>query len=175
MHSIKMIINLFRHMAWADAVVWRVVLGDPRAGKDAKCKEVLHHYHATQQAFFRVWQDLPPDDIPDLSEFDGMTKLAEWGRGYHEEVRTYLENKKDPDMNRSIQLPWSGYIEKHLGKMEEDLSLADTMLQVITHTTHHRGQVNARLRAIDVTPELVDYIVWIWAGKPEAVWPEQVS
>ncbi|MGD9899810.1 MAG: DinB family protein [Calditrichaceae bacterium] len=171
MQSTKMIVDIFRHMAWADAVVWRAVLDHPQAEKDTKCKEILYHYHATQHAFFLVWQNLPLDGIPEITGFDAMKDLAEWGRGYHEKVMTYLGHIKESDMNRSILLPWSGYIEKHLGKIPEDPTLEDTMLQVVMHTMHHRGQVNARLRAIGVIPELVDYIAWIWIGKPDAVWP----
>ena len=54
----------------------------------------------------------------------------------------------------------------------EPVRLADTILQVATHTGHHRGQVITRLRALGGDPPLVDFIVWVSAGKPDAIWPE---
>jgi uncharacterized damage-inducible protein DinB len=44
------------------------------------------------------------------------------------------------------------------------------MIQVATHSTYHRGQVNARLREVGGEPPLVDYIAWIWFGRPAPEW-----
>jgi uncharacterized damage-inducible protein DinB len=49
-------------------------------------------------------------------------------------------------------------------------TLAETMLQVASHSTYHRGQVNARLRELAGEPPLVDYIAWIWFGRPAPEW-----
>ena len=35
-----------------------------------------------------------------------------------------------------------------------------------SHSTYHRGQVNARLREIGAEPPLVDYIAWLWFDRP---------
>jgi uncharacterized damage-inducible protein DinB len=39
------------------------------------------------------------------------------------------------------------------------------------HTVYHRGQVNARVRALGGEPPLVDYIAWLWLGRPAPEWP----
>jgi uncharacterized damage-inducible protein DinB len=39
-----------------------------------------------------------------------------------------------------------------------------------SHTAYHRGQVNTRLRELGGDPPLVDFIAWIWMGKPGAEW-----
>ena len=49
--------------------------------------------------------------------------------------------------------------------------MAETCLQVCSHSTYHRGQVNARLREIGAEPPLVDYIAWLWFERPAADWP----
>ena len=41
-------------------------------------------------------------------------------------------------------------------------------LQVVLHTQHHRGQVCARLRDAGGEPPTVDFIVWLWEGRPAA-------
>jgi uncharacterized damage-inducible protein DinB len=43
-------------------------------------------------------------------------------------------------------------------------------MQVVLHSTHHRGQIVARVRELGGNPPLVDYIGWIWLGKPAAAW-----
>jgi uncharacterized damage-inducible protein DinB len=54
----------------------------------------------------------------------------------------------------------------------ETPTLGETMLQVPSHTTSPRGQINADLRRLGGEPPLVDFIAWVWFGKPEPVWPE---
>jgi uncharacterized damage-inducible protein DinB len=49
-------------------------------------------------------------------------------------------------------------------------TLTDTILQVTSHTTYHRGQVNRRLRELGGDPPLTDFVVWIWRGKPNTEW-----
>ncbi len=49
-------------------------------------------------------------------------------------------------------------------------TLAETVLQITSHTTYHRGQVNMRLRELGAEPPLTDFIAWIWLGRPEAEW-----
>jgi len=48
--------------------------------------------------------------------------------------------------------------------------LAKTAFQVTGHSTCHRGQVNTRLRELGAYPPLVDYIAWLWLGRPAADW-----
>lgn len=48
--------------------------------------------------------------------------------------------------------------------------LGETMIQVAMHSQYHRGQINTRLRELGAEPPLVDYIAWIWFGRPDAAW-----
>ena len=48
--------DLFRHMEWADASVWRAVLASDAARADTKLRELFYHVHMVQRAFLRVWQ-----------------------------------------------------------------------------------------------------------------------
>ena len=62
-------------------------------------------------------------------------------------------------------------VAEMLGHAPEVTTIGDTALQVALHGTYHRGQINARLREIGGEPPLVDYIAWIWLGRPAAAWP----
>jgi uncharacterized damage-inducible protein DinB len=39
------------------------------------------------------------------------------------------------------------------------------------HSQYHRGQVNARLKEVGGVPPNVDYILWVWVGRPVGLWP----
>jgi uncharacterized damage-inducible protein DinB len=65
--------------------------------------------------------------------------------------------------------------QQRMGRSFEAPTLAETMLQVASHSTYHRGQVNARLREISGEPPLVDYIAWIWFGRPAPDWTATAS
>ena len=69
-----------------------------------------------------------------------------------------------------MKLPWADIVERELGRQPESISVSETMLQIPMHSQYHRGQINARLRAVGGEPPRVDYIVWIWLGRPQADW-----
>jgi uncharacterized damage-inducible protein DinB len=76
-------------------------------------------------------------------------------------------NAVDHDaLGRRIVMPWSGELARDLGRQPEPPTLAETMFQVTSHSTYHRGQINTRLRLVGGQPPLVDYIAWIWIGRP---------
>jgi len=67
-----------------------------------------------------------------------------------------------------IDIPWA---KRYAKEEAAAATLGDTLLQVPMHSTYHRGQVNARIRELGGEPPLVDYIVWVWLGRPAAEWP----
>ena len=67
-------------------------------------------------------------------------------------------------------MPFVAEYERQMGRSFGVPTLAETMFQVTSHSTYHRGQVNARLREVGGQPPLVDYIAWIWFGRPDAEW-----
>ncbi len=52
----------------------------------------------------------------------------------------------------------------------QSATFPETVLQITGHSTYHRGQLNTRLRELGGEPPLVDFIAWIWMGKPKADW-----
>jgi uncharacterized damage-inducible protein DinB len=79
------------------------------------------------------------------------------------------------DLSRPLVVPWARMVESRLGRKAEEPSLGETLLQVVMHSTYHRGQVNTRLRELGGEPPLTDYIVWVWLGKPQPDWPEPAA
>src|SRR5215475_2383470 len=160
--------ELFPHMEWADALVWQTVAASDAALEDEVLRARLLHIHMVQRAFLRIWQEraLNPGAGNDL----GGAALAAWGREYHQEVAQYLSGISEADLDRPVTLPWAEFITARIGRSPETPTLGETLLQVATHSGYHRGQVNTRLRELGAEPPLVDFIAWVWLGKPEAPW-----
>ena len=168
MNTLDLLRDLFRHMEWADAVVWRAVLPSSPALTDSVIKEKLHHLHMVQRAFLNVWRDVPHsrNDGSELS----VEELAAWARDYYAPLSKYLESLTESRLDQPITLPWAKRFATELGGDPAVPSLGETLMQVAAHSTYHRGQVNARLRELGDTPPLTDFIAWIWFGRPAAEW-----
>ena len=167
--------DLFHHMEWADATVWRAVLALPDTATDseqaAKLRELCHHIPLVQDAFLKIWTHAEMVH-PELSTFDGPAAVCAWHREYYPRLRAFLETVSEEDLETPYHLPWAERFARRVGKAPEPTTLGEMMTQVTQHSTHHRGQVTARLRALGGEPPLVDYIAWIWYGRPRAEWPD---
>jgi len=158
---------LFDHMQWADATVWRAVVGC--ASDDKLLHDRLYHIHATQHAFLQAWRGeevifTGPDDYPAL---DSVRQLA---LDFYAAAPGYVASLTEDAVDHELVLPWSSYFAKRAGFTPHPSTLGETLLQLPSHSTYHRGQVNTRLRELGGTPPLVDFIAWVWAGKPSAKW-----
>lgn len=158
--------DLLQHMEWADARAWHAALVCEAVSSDAPVRTWLHHLHYTQLAFLRIWQGEPlerstPEDFPDLAA------IQAWARPYYTELAAFTERLRTGDLARHVALPWAGHFSK--GELHHT-TLGETMLQVAMHSTHHRAQVQARVRALGGTPLLVDYIGWLWKARPAPQW-----
>ena len=162
--------QLYRHMEWADAAVWAATPDRASRAPDARLRDLLIHLHLTQRAFFLVWTG-QAFAFPDPASFDTLDDVRAWARPYYRDVEAYLDGLDDASLEVPVVLPWSARLDARLGRPPAASSLADTLLQVPSHTTYHRGQVNARLRELGHEPPLVDYIAWIWFGRPGPAWP----
>lgn len=158
----------FRHMDWADAVVWQAVLAEPSARKDPSTRVRLHHIHQVQWAFLQIWRE-EALDLPEISDFEELPQIRAWGWKYHQQVRDYLQGSDVRPLDEPIELPWQDQLVERFGKARS-ASFRQTLMQVAFHSTYHRGQVNARLRELGGEPPLTDFIAWIWMDEPAPDW-----
>jgi uncharacterized damage-inducible protein DinB len=162
--------DLYRHMEWADSSVWKAVMECERAKSDEKLLGCLTHLHLVQQFFLLTWRGEPrPASFP---TFETAEPLLDWARPYYDDAFSYLATFGDERISEPVPLAWASMVEKLIGRAAAKTTLGDTILQVALHTLYHRGQVNARLREIGGTPPLVDYIAWVWFGRPSPNWTE---
>lgn len=160
--------GLVKHMEWADALVWRSVLALPETDSDVRVRECLHHLHVVQWAYLHIWRGEQPN-IPELSSFADLRSMHVWAREYYGQALVYLDNLEAETLERQVQFPWAEQLVERYGGVRA-ATLAETIFQITSHTTYHRGQVNMRLRELGGEPPLTDFIAWIWMGKPSAGW-----
>jgi uncharacterized damage-inducible protein DinB len=162
--------QLFRHMEWADAEVWRAVLAHEPAVGDPRLRELLTHLHLVQRVFLVVWQKQPFDLSRGQPQFATALDLRDWAQGYYGEATRFLAELDEVSLTGETVMPFVKAIEAQVGRTFATTTLRDTIVQVTSHSTYHRGQVNARLREVGGHPPLVDYIAWIWFGRPAPNW-----
>ena len=173
MRQIELLGDLARHAEWADATMWQAVLdaAGEASALDSKVEFWLHHIHLVQHAFPCLWRD-DPLEFPELDDFEDPRALLRWGRGGHAEIQAFLDAAGDAELDRELEIPWTeAQLAERGDQPSGKVSIGQSAVQVAMHSTHHRGQVAARLRELDAEPPMVDFIAWIWFGKPEAAWP----
>lgn len=168
--TLNLLRQLIRHMEWADAEVWRAVLAHEAAGSDPRLRELLTHLHLVQRLFLVVWQKQTLDPSRPQPQFATALDLRNWAQTYYADAHRFLDELDEPALNDDVSMPWVKSFEAQLGRTLSTPTLGETIFQVTSHSTYHRGQVNARLREVGGSPPLVDYIAWIWFGRPAPDW-----
>jgi uncharacterized damage-inducible protein DinB len=167
--NVSLLTDLYRHMEWADSSVWTAVLASGDGKTDKKLLDYFYHLHMVQYAFLRVWRG-EPREIP-FPTFDNAKSLMSWGQAYFGDAFAHLSTTADASLTEPMPVPWAAMVERRLGRKPETTMVGDTMLQVTLHSLYHRGQINARLKELGGDPPLVDFIAWVWLGRPAAIWP----
>lgn len=162
--------DVFLHMKWADAKIWTAVLESNTAKSDDDILKMLHHIHETQHAFLSAWLN-GTFKRQKFETFNTVSDLAAWGEGFHVSVQPFLKRITDETIGKHITLPWAHYFTSALGREPGPTTIRETVHQLPSHSMHHRGQVARRLRELDITPPLTDYIVWVMGDRPVISWP----
>jgi uncharacterized damage-inducible protein DinB len=152
-------------MAWADDTVWKAVLAAPQSESDTKIGETLHHIHLVQHIFLQAWTSTP-FAVRQRAEFPALADIAQWGSDGGRSIVTFVERVGEGELEQPFRMPWASHFEQSAKQPAAIHTLGESVLQVFLHTQHHRGQVCARLREIGGTPPMVDFIAWLWQGRP---------
>lgn len=169
MFTRDLLLELYRHMEWADARVWAAApTADPA---DVRLRSLLVHMHTVQRAFLSIWTGRPVGDaLRNADDFATLAEVRAWARPVYADVIAFLDTTDRDRLAGPMTPPWTAQVEAALGRSPGPTTLGETCFQVANHTTHHRGQVNTRLRELGIDPPHVDYIVWLWLERPAPVW-----
>src|ERR1051326_5269040 len=163
MFSLELIRDLYAQMEWADALVWNAVAPIPE--ESAELTERLYHIYFTQSSFLRLWTGKPGERY-DLKQFAKRSALRDRARSWHVDAGAFVVTIKPERLGEPMVAPWARFYEKHLGVAPSVTTFGETLFQVWAHTAAHRAQINTRLRDLGHEPPLVDYIAWLWGGRP---------
>ena len=158
--------TLLSHDEWADALIWKSVLAFGQEDHELRAK--LHHLHLVQWSYLSIWRG-EQGAWRELSSFANLADMHVWARGYYSELALYLETLSEDQLSEQIRFPWADRLVGRFGKAQP-ASWVETVLQISLHSTHHRGQIAMRLRELGCESPLVDFIAWVWMGKPKAEW-----
>ena len=160
--------ELLTHMEWADAETWRAVRDVPAAQTDERLRWLFHHSHLVQSIYLQAWRG-DSFALTELKAYPDLNAIHEWSRPYYPLVAEFAENVNESRFAQPVDFPWSQMIVEKFGKALP-ATLAESAFQVFMHTSYHRGQISTRIREIGGEQPLIDFLYWVWAGKPAPNW-----
>lgn len=160
--------DLLTHMEWADARTWRSVRSLPNGQTDDRLKWLFHHIHLVQSVYLQAWRG-DPFQVTELKDYADLAAIDAWARPYYPKAQTFAATVDEAGFGQPVNFPWSELIVKEFGTVRP-ATLGESAWQVFSHTTYHRGQIANRVREIGGEPPLVDFLVWVWGGKPAPEW-----
>jgi uncharacterized damage-inducible protein DinB len=153
-------IDLLAHMAWADAVALHAWA---KTGTDhEELRKRWDHVAWVQDGFFKVMLGVDTQWDPNKPT-PSFEELCIWSRRNHEAFADFSRGITTRTLARKVRVPW-------FPDPPCILTIAEALTQVALHTQHHRAQLMTRLVQLGHKAINVDYIIWIWKGRPEPRW-----
>ncbi len=153
--------DLLAHAEWANAVFFHAWGKSPSRDHEEMRRRV-GHVIGVQEGFMKVLRGEPVGGPPSGAppSFDDLKPRAE---ASSRDVRSFAESLDDAALSRTVRIPW-------FPDPPCVISVAEALVQVAMHTQHHRGQLMTRLKDFGGEPKNVDWIIWLWKGRPPARW-----
>jgi uncharacterized damage-inducible protein DinB len=151
--------DLTVHSEWANAMFFHT-WGKSPARDNEEMRRRVQHVAGVQMGFLAVLRgDVVgrPSEGPPPS-FDELKKQTEDG---HKGLRAFVGALDTAGMSRSVRIPW-------FPEPPCVITVPEALVQAAMHTHHHRGQLMTRLKDFGGEPKNVDWIIWLWKGRPEA-------
>jgi uncharacterized damage-inducible protein DinB len=158
---LAMIRDLMAHAEWANAVFFHA-WGKSPARDHEELRRRMRHVIGVQFGFLAVLrgeQPGGPSDSPPPT-FDELRARAQV---CHTGLRDLVATLQPEDLSRTVRIPW-------FPDPPCVITVAEALVQAAMHTQHHRGQLMTRLKDFGGEPKDVDWIIWLWKGKPDARW-----
>ncbi len=153
--------DLVAHLRWADAIAFHALGKCPAARAEADVLERLFHTAWVAQAFAGILNGgvgaFPPKDVPPFGELKQLTRTA------GEALQAWVDGATEAELERPFHITWFPDPPLHIPGRE-------ALLQAILHSQHHRGQTMTRLKQLGGDAKNVDFIIWLWKGKPAPRW-----
>jgi hypothetical protein len=73
LYTIDLFRELYAHMEWADALIWKTAFATQTAPKNKVLHDRLFHVHQAQRVFYQVWTRQEPE----LRKADELSSLED--------------------------------------------------------------------------------------------------
>jgi uncharacterized damage-inducible protein DinB len=163
--------DLYAHMEWADGRMWRTVMGATEYAEADAVLDTVAHLHMVQHAFLDTWMERTVGERDPRKRYPEAGALKQWACRFYPEATAFVEGLEAGRLAQEFRLPWAHLFAEVVGREPKATTMRDTLLQLVLHTTHHRAQVSREIRRLGGEPPIVDYIGWVWAGRPDPSWP----
>ncbi len=153
--------DLMAHAEWANAVFFHAWDKSP-ARDHEEMRRRVGHVVGVQDGFLSVLREEAPGRPPDgpPPTFGALRPRAIES---HTGLRSFADGVDSAALARRVQIPW-------FPDPPCIITVAQALVQAAMHTQHHRGQLMTRLKDFGGEPKNVDWIIWLWRGRPQARW-----
>ncbi len=163
---IEFIRDLYGHQEWADAEIWEAVEGQPGAIDDEHIAKRFRHFHSTQFGYLKLLRGEEIDIKDFIRRYGDSVAIADVRKNaieIHQELVRFLAAMPESRLNERLLIPW-------FKDPTFVVTVAQALVQVPMHSQHHRGQNFTRLRELGGKPPTLDFVLWIWKGRPKPAW-----
>src|SRR4051794_11977919 len=95
---------LYRHSAWAEAMIWTAVFAHDAATTDSLIQERLGHTHMVEWIYLQTWRG---DEVDAHLGTQGDAKARmHWGRAYHRAVAEFLSTLDECRLGDAFAFPF---------------------------------------------------------------------
>jgi uncharacterized damage-inducible protein DinB len=153
--------DLLAHAEWANAVFFHI-WGKSPARDHEELRRRVGHILGVQEGFLAVLRGESPG-APPAGPPPSFEELHRRAPTAHAGLREFAATLRSDSLSYTVRIPW-------FPDPPCIITVAEALVQVAMHTQHHRGQCMTRLKDFGGEPKNVDWIIWLWRGKPEARW-----
>jgi uncharacterized damage-inducible protein DinB len=158
--------DLFGHLEWADSLMWQAVESQPGALEQGDIAKRFRHFHSTQYAYLGLLRGGNFDLRQFVDRYGDSVPIAQVKKNaidVHKELRQFLDGMSESQLEEKILIPW-------FKEPTFIVTVGQALVQVAMHSQYHRGQNATKLREAGGTPPTLDFVLWIWKGRPKPEW-----
>jgi len=142
--------DLFKYNDWANQKLF-IILQEHKID-DERILKLFGHLLTAQVIWYNRVKDIPSSAFL-LWELHSLTDLEEMMDRYSACWIKYMDEHRFETFEEMI------FYKNTSGKKFES-TIHDIITHVINHGTHHRAQIAARLRELEIAPPAMDYIFY---------------
>jgi uncharacterized damage-inducible protein DinB len=148
---LKTIQKMYEHLNWANQRIFETL--QSIEDENQEVWRLFSHILNAEKVWITRLRGMDSSQLPIWSEVD-IEICAELVKQNEESFTAFFTNLANTDLDKIISYTNSK------GR-EFKYSVRDILTHVALHGQYHRGQINSRLRAVDIEPVNIDFITFV--------------